>query len=82
MAVSFDPTAVATNLLPHFGNDVLRFGQHNTDTESRGSLNGASGALFGHEYYDYVIMATPMKINNSLIKDKTLEEVALFNRYS
>ena len=52
MAVSFDPTAVATNLLPHFGNDVLRFGQHNTHTVSRGSLNGASGALFGPEYYD------------------------------
>ena len=32
--------------------------------------------------FDYVIMATPMKINNNIIKDKSLEEVALFNKYT
>ena len=34
------------------------------------------------EEFDYLILATPMKINNKILNDKTKDEQDLFNKYS
>ena len=50
-ATLFDPAISDENFIPDLGNRFLRFGQHNEDVEYRGSLNGASGSLWGPEVY-------------------------------